>query len=165
MGNIAPNNRILKRSRVAGAVCVHLVLLAACNQNTSVPVATNAPVFAPIPADSELDAASQILAHSLRKLNLTNPLADLDSDMQRGNPGFIGINGYSCFAPGIDNFGGTSGDQKLASSFPLHCIDGTGDVLSGQLLPLQKVAEDYAFTYNRELLRRIRAGRVKLPLQ
>jgi hypothetical protein len=143
------------------AVSLHSLILTGCDQSKSGTAVTKSKVTIRIPSDPELEPAAQVLANSLRKLNLMNPIADLDGDIQRGDPSFVGINGYTCFAPGIDNFGGTTDDQKLASSHPTHCMEGTGDVLSGQLISLQKIAEDYAFTYNRELLRRIRAGLVK----
>jgi hypothetical protein len=100
-----------------------------------------------------------VLAATLAKLNLENPLKDLSANLKRGDKRFIGVNGYTCDAPGV-----TDADQRIVNSpkFGLNCLDGTSDVVgSDEHFRLIQKATDYAMAYNRELLRRIHAGLVK----
>jgi hypothetical protein len=61
-------------------------------------------------------------------MNLANPIADLDSNLSSGDRRFIGINGYSCDEPGIGY-----GDHAVVDRFHTHCLEGTGDVIEGNL--------------------------------
>jgi hypothetical protein len=100
-----------------------------------------------------------VLAATLAKLNLENPLKDLNANLKRGDKRFIGIKGYTCDAPGA-----TDADQAIVNSpkFGLNCLDGTSDVVgSEEHFRLIQKATDYATSYNKELLRRIHAGLVK----
>jgi hypothetical protein len=95
----------------------------------------------------------QLLA-TLSKMNLANPIADLDSNLFSGDRRFIGINSYSCAEPGIGN-----GDHEVVDRFHTHCLEGTGDVIEGSLhWALTDAATAYALKYNMELLLRIRTG-------
>lgn len=96
------------------------------------------------------------LLSTLNKMNLMNPIADLDANLASGDRRFIGINGYSCSEPGVAN-----GDQDVVDRFHSRCLEGTGDVIEGNLhWALIDAATAYATIYNAELLRRIRAGAV-----
>jgi hypothetical protein len=100
-----------------------------------------------------------VLAATLAKLNLENPLEDLRTNLKRGDKRFIGINGYTCDAPGV-----IDADQRIVNSpkFGLNCLDGTSDVVGSEdHFRLIQKATDYAIIYNKELLRRIHAGSVK----
>ena len=100
-----------------------------------------------------------VLAATLAKLNLQNPLKDLKANLKHGDKRFIGVNGYTCDAPGA-----AVEDQRIVSSprFGLNCLDGTSDVTgSEEHFRLIQKATDYASAYNKELLRRIHAGLVK----
>lgn len=95
----------------------------------------------------------QLLA-TLSKMNLANPIADLDSNLSSGDRRFIGLNSYACAEPGIGD-----GDHEVVDRFHTRCLEGTGDVIEGNLhWALTDAATAYALKYNTELLRRIRSG-------
>lgn len=94
------------------------------------------------------------LLETLSKMNLANPIADLDKNLSSGDRRFIGVNSYSCAEPGI-----VEGDLAAVDRFHAHCLEGTGDVIEGNLhWALTDAATAYALKYNTELLRRIRTG-------
>jgi hypothetical protein len=98
-----------------------------------------------------------VLAATLAKLNLGSPVKDLNASLKRGDKRFIGINGYTCDAPGV-----TDADQRFATQFGLNCLDGASDVVgSDEHLALIEKATSYALAYNTELLRRIHAGLIR----
>jgi hypothetical protein len=100
-----------------------------------------------------------VLAATLASLNLKNPVADLDANVAKGDLRFIGINGYSCNAPGVDK----DEDDRLVTSarYGLRCLSGTGDVLeSDKHKALVDKALEYAREYNKTLLARIHAGAI-----
>jgi hypothetical protein len=97
-----------------------------------------------------------ILEATLAKLNLKNPTNDLTKSLKRGDNRFIGINGYSCDAPGV-----AEADRQFITTFGLNCLDGTSDVVgSDEHVALIQKATKYATSYNKELLRRIYAGQI-----
>jgi hypothetical protein len=102
---------------------------------------------------------TEILAETLAALNLSNPIADLEANIAKGDMHFIGINGYSCNAPGV-----VSDEDELlvmSAKYGLRCLAGTSDVLeSNKQKVLIDRALEYARTYNVELLRRVHAGRI-----
>ncbi len=102
---------------------------------------------------------TEVLAATLASLNLKNPVADLDANVAKGDLRFIGINGYSCNAPGVDK----DEDDRLVTSarYGLRCLSGTGDVLeSDKHKALVDKALEYAREYNKTLLARIHAGAI-----
>jgi hypothetical protein len=115
-----------------------------------------------IPDDSKLvPEYSKVLRASLRKLNIVDPIKDLDDSLKRGDGRFVGIYGYSCSPPGLDETAkGNSftADQRLEIAHGVKCIEGTSDALpdDNQYLDLFQTAWKYAETYNHEYLRRIR---------
>lgn len=121
-----------------------------------------------IPDDSKLTRPkySKALASSLRKLNIGDPVKDLDANLARGESKFVGIFGYACSPPGLDESGvgpGLTADERLMESHGVVCIEGTSDVLppdDRQYMDLYQTAWKYAETYNRELLGRIRRGQI-----
>jgi hypothetical protein len=97
----------------------------------------------------------QLMA-ALSKMNLLNPIADLNSNIANGDRRFIGMNSYSCSEPGVK-----AGDQALVDRFHTHCLEGSGDIVEGQLhFQLMEAATAYASTYNTELIRLIRVGKI-----
>ena len=114
-------------------------------------------------ASAQVDAATDLgacdsqiceLTKTLASLNLENPIADLDRNLGVGNRSFVGISGYSCYAPGTDK-----APEPQSERFGTKCLRGTSDVVEGDVhLALIDKATSYARAYNVELLRRIRAG-------
>jgi hypothetical protein len=104
-----------------------------------------------------------------RALNIADPIKDLDSNLDRWDTQFVGINGYTCSAPGLDQSAvgpdlAATADQRLEQSHGVICIDGTGDVMppdDRQYMDLYQTAWKYAEMYNHELLVRIHSGQVK----
>ena len=148
-----------------------IVFAFGCAREQAPPSTSSAPeeqptlgrVLSSVPKDEELvkPEYSKILAASLRKLTIANPVADLDDNLRRGNSRFVGIYGYSCSPPGLDQSGmgnALTPDQLLLMSKGVDCIDGTGDVIPDdrQYRDLYETAWHCAEVYNKELLRRIR---------
>lgn len=93
------------------------------------------------------------LTETLGSLNPEDPIADLENNLSRGDCRFMGINGYSCSAPGADD-----AEEPWSPKFGRRCLRGTSDVIEGDAhLALINKATKYARVYNIELLRRIRA--------
>ncbi len=93
-----------------------------------------------------------LLAKTLATLNLSSPIADLDANWDRKDLRFIGINSYTCMAPGV---GGA--DTALPQRYGLRCLFGTSDFLESRAhAALMNKARRYAARYNAELVRRIR---------
>jgi hypothetical protein len=110
-----------------------------------------------VSADDAAHDRSQtaILTATLALLNLSHPIADLDANLARGDKRFVGINGYTCAAPGISD-----DDYSIVHSglHGIHCLAGTSDnVESNKHKMLIDKASEYARVYNTELLKRIRA--------
>ncbi len=148
------------------ALLVSALLLVGCGQHSNPPSASIA--AAPgVPPDSELKPTSRQLAQSLRNLNLSNPIADLDARLLRGDRRFIGLNGYTCAAPGLDYSAGPNDEQHFVFSFGIDCIAGTSDVLDDQLFSLQSMASAYAATYNQRAAapNSVRKCKLMLPHQ
>jgi hypothetical protein len=98
-----------------------------------------------------------VLAATLAKLNLENPIKDLNANLKRGDKRFVGLNAYTCDAPGV-----TGADRQFPNKLGLNCLDGTSDVVgSDEHLALIEKATAYALAYNKELLRRIHGGLIK----
>lgn len=136
------------------------VLLTACTRKETSPALTAAN-DCPFRHDNGKAGPGTVqLLSTVSKMNLVNPIADLDANLASGGDRrFIGINGYSCSEPGVSN-----GDQDVVDRFHSHCLEGTGDVIEGNLhWALTDAATAYATKYNAELLRRIRAETVSLP--
>jgi outer membrane lipoprotein LolB len=110
-----------------------------------------------LPSDTApCDSQGCLLTKTLGNLNLGDPIADLEKNLKGEDKRFIGINGYSCVAPGAEN-----AKEPASAKFGIRCLEGTSDLVEGKAHEaLIKRAIGYARTYNVELLRRIRAGLV-----
>lgn len=60
------------------------------------------------PDDGPTEHSTAILAATLAKLDLKNPIADLETNLKRHDLRFIGIYGISCDTPGVGE-----ADQKF----------------------------------------------------
>jgi hypothetical protein len=97
-----------------------------------------------------------ILAATLKALNLSNPVADLDANLARGDRRFIGLYGIVCAPPDLN-----SSFDGVIARFGIRCLSGTSDAIQGAThAALIDSARRYANAYNWELLHRIRDGRV-----
>jgi hypothetical protein len=133
-----------------------IALLTSCTRKETSPILTAANDCPFRHDNGKVGPGTVQLLSTLSKMNLLNPIADLDANLASGDRRFIGINGYSCSEPGVAN-----GDQDVVDRFHSHCLEGTGDVIEGNLhWALTDAATAYATKYNAELLRRIRAGSV-----
>jgi len=95
-----------------------------------------------------------LLTETLSILNLSSPVADLKKSLERNDLRFVGINRYTCMAPGI---GGT--DTELPQQYGLRCLFGTSDFIeSREHAVLINAARRYAERYNAELARVIHRG-------
>ncbi|HMD72544.1 MAG TPA: hypothetical protein VKG05_01655 [Steroidobacteraceae bacterium] len=113
---------------------------------------TDTTVSAPAAAPAAAMSQAALLAKTLATLNLSSPIADLEANWDRRDLRFVGINSYTCMAPGI---GGT--DTALPQRFGLRCLFGTSDFLESRAhAALMSEARRYAARYNAELVRRIR---------
>jgi hypothetical protein len=139
------------------ALLCSAALLSSCVKN-SAPHSQAASSDCPVPSDGgRVNAGTVVLLGTMNKLNLTNPIADVEANVARGDKRFIGINGYACDEPGLDE----AHDRALVDRFHTHCLEGTSDVIGGNLdFALLDAAMAYARAYNRELVRRIHGGSV-----
>jgi hypothetical protein len=133
-------------------VNVRSFLCAALLTLTSLAAASNVVFAGPMGGGPNTTALATVLA----SLNLARPAVDLDANLKRGDKRFIGFNGYTCIAPGVDD-----DDATLLRHFGVRCLVGTSDAIEGtDHAALLGKAAKYAREYNAELLRRIHAGLV-----
>lgn len=126
-----------------------IALFCACSL-VAMPRATAGVDTAPSAPTATLSQAA-LLAKTLATLNLSSPIADLDVNWDRKDRRFVGVNSYTCMAPGI---GGT--DTALPQRYGLRCLFGTSDFLESRAhAALMSEARRYAARYNAELVRRI----------
>jgi hypothetical protein len=99
----------------------------------------------------------KVLRATLAALNLSDPVTDLDANLAKQDRRFIGVNGYTCTAPGVFD-----ADGALVKLYGLRCLSGTSDAIqSTRHEALVAQAKQYASTYNVELQRRLSAGAVR----
>lgn len=104
--------------------------------------------------DGPMTHNTAVLAATLSKLNLTNPIRDLNKNLKHQDRRFIGIYGVSCDTPGV-----SEGDRKYVRlpGYGRRCLDGTTDVVENDKhMGMIDEATKYATIYNKELLQRIR---------
>jgi len=132
------------------------VLLSSCTPHKAT-TSANVPVDCALSSDrGRVGPGTVELLATMGKVRLADPIADLDANISLGDKRFIGINGYSCSEPGL-----SATDDPIVAQFHTHCLEGTGDVIEGNLhWALIDAATTYARIYNTELLSRIRAGMV-----
>lgn len=94
----------------------------------------------------------EILKKTLKGLNLDNPTADIEKHTANNDLRFVGINGYTCYSPGVEKK-----DMKLAQKYDIRCLEGTSDNIEneehGKLI---EAAIKYAETYNRSLIKKLK---------
>ena len=92
-----------------------------------------------------------LLTETLATLNLASPLADLNANLERQDLRFVGVNSYTCMAPGLGGI-----DSELPQQYGLRCLFGTSDFIENpHHAALMSAALRYAARYNAELARRI----------
>lgn len=99
------------------------------------------------------------LDKTLSRLNLANPISDLDKNIALDKTYFIGLCEPPGHTPGVGEI-----DEPLVhtAAHGYSCLPGSGDsITSDDYAKLIDQARAYASTYNAELLRRIRSGAVK----
>lgn len=85
-------------------------------------------------------------------LNIEDPLSDLTRNSNAGDTRFIGIAGFACHAPGVED-----GDADLVWAHGMNCLAGTSDVIESRThLKMIEEATEYARHYNRALAVRLR---------
>jgi outer membrane lipoprotein LolB len=85
-----------------------------------------------------------ILTTTLSLLDLAHPEQDMANHVAHGDYRFIGMNGYSCTAPGIR---GTP--SEIIDKYGIWCLEGTSDMIEGEEhMKLIKKAKSYAERYN-----------------
>jgi hypothetical protein len=135
---------------------VALLLISGCNGGAAGQAAKVAECPTATHEQGKAGPATVRLLATLSKLNLTNPVADLDMDLSRGNRRFIGIAHHGCTEPGL-----ADGDREISNRLRTDCLDGTSEVIEGDLQrAMTDAATDYAAKYNTELIRRMRTGEV-----
>jgi hypothetical protein len=146
------SNRLLAEALVFGRYfAVVLICLGGTVAAPRAIAGGDAGVSAPPAAMSQ----SALLAKTLATLNLSSPTADLEANLERQDLRFVGVNSYTCMAPGV---GGA--DSVLPQQYGLRCLFGTSDFLeSREHAELMTTARRYAARYNAELVRRIRRHR------
>lgn len=91
-----------------------------------------------------------ILWKTLGNLNLDNPAEDIEKHIANKDISFVGINSYSCSAPGVDNL-------SLTQKYGIRCLAGTSDVIEGDVYRrLFEEAIRYSEKYNRTLLNKLK---------
>ena len=87
------------------------------------------------------------LRHTLSELNIDSPREDLRKNRSRGDNRFVGINGFTCLPPGLDDK-----EIALVRKYGLRCLEGTSDMIEGkEHEKLLSRAIAYATAYNKTL--------------
>lgn len=88
-----------------------------------------------------------ILSATLSHLNLKDPGQDARERVAAGDLRPVGLNGYTCIAPGLKPDG-------LPRAGSIRCLDGTADMIASQEhTRLMEAARAYAVAYNLALVR------------
>jgi hypothetical protein len=89
-----------------------------------------------------------ILKKTIESLNLNDPTKDVEKRIANNDMRFVGINGYTCYAPGVEK-----DDITLTQKHGMRCLEGTSDYIEneehGRLI---QTAIKYAKEYNLNLL-------------
>jgi hypothetical protein len=93
-----------------------------------------------------------ILKTTLGTLDVNNPRNDLDENIKNNDLRFVGVYGYACYAPGIENH-----DISLTEKYGIKCLEGTSDSIDGdEHANLIDTAKTYAEIYNGMLLMQLK---------
>src|SRR5260221_1810213 len=95
------------------ALLCSAALLSSCAKN-STPQFQAGSSDCPVSSDGgRVNAGTVVLLGTMNKLNLTNPIADVEANIAHDDKRFIGINGYACDEPGLE-----APDRSLLDRFP-----------------------------------------------
>jgi len=102
------------------------------------------------------DNNTRILKTVLAGLNLEHPSIDLKTNIDNGDYRCIGINGYMCWPPGVQET-----EFHFIQKYGKRCLEGTSDVIeNNEHMKLIRTARKYAENYNRLLLLEIKSTTV-----
>jgi hypothetical protein len=104
------------------------------------------------------DSASDRLKRELRQradsIEHLDASRELASAIKQDDRRFIGVQGYARTAPGV-----SVDDSLYPKQKAMHIIEGTSDgIWAPEVARLNQVAADYAFRYNRLLLKELRSS-------
>jgi hypothetical protein len=106
-------------------------------------------------ATTSAKSQSALLSETLATLNRSSPISDLNVTWGHSDFRFVGVNSYTCMAPGVGGI-----DTELPQRYGLRCLFGTSDFIeSRKHAALLIAASRYAASYNAELVRRIHRNR------
>ena len=108
-----------------------------------------------IPSDSatlQLRAELRVRADSIARLD---PARELAHALERGDRRFIGLQGYSQIAPGLDHR-----HPLYPKQGTMRIVEGTSDsVWAPEVKRLNEIAAEYATRYNRMLVQELQRGK------
>ena len=94
----------------------------------------------------------QILRETISTLNIEDPESDLTRNLNAGGTRFVGIYGFTCTAPGVQE-----SELNLLRIHGVKCLAGTSDAIEGiGHKRMIRIAENYARQYNLMLIERLR---------
>jgi hypothetical protein len=108
----------------------------------------------------EAEKADDGMAAALRRLESSDPGADVTAAIGRGDLRFIGIAGYTVTVPGVLNVTGQPSDkdnERLVARQGVRVLEGTSDDKAA--LAFQLAAIRYAERYNTLLLQHLKQNR------
>lgn len=108
----------------------------------------------------EAGKADDAMAAALRRLESSDPAADVTAAIGRGDLRFLGIAGYTVTVPGVLSVTGQPSDkenERLAARHGVRVIEGTSDEKA--VLAFQLAAIRYAERYNTLLLQHVKQTR------
>jgi len=106
------------------------------------------------------ETADDGMAAALRRLESSDPAADVTAAIGRGDLRFLGIAGYTVTVPGVLSVTGQPSDkdnERLVAKHGVRTIDGTSD--DKAVLAFQLAAIRYAERYNTLLLQHLKQNR------
>lgn len=123
---------------------------------------TEAPLTEPraFAQSKEAEKADDAMAAALRRLETSDPAADLTAAIGRGDFRFLGIAGYTITVPGVLSVTGQPSDkdnERLVARHGVRVIEGTSD--DNAVLAYQVAAIRYAERYNTLLLQHLKQNR------
>ena len=93
-------------------------------------------------------------ATQIRELRSADVVAEVQAAIKSGDTRFVGVQGFGLMVPGVVDW------QTKYPTRGIRVIQNTSDAItSDSHKELQDAAYDYAVTYNRELLKRLKQGK------
>jgi len=108
----------------------------------------------------DAEKADDAMAAALRRLESSDPAADVTAAIGRGDLRFLGVAGYTVTVPGVLSVTGQSSDkdnERLVGKHGVGVIEGTSD--DKAVLAFQLAAIRYAERYNTLLLKHLKQNR------